>query len=351
MIYNLNLNVYWLLLCVPIGFLATALGIRRLIAFFHTIDEYQPIRKAVLGFEVTVDHSKKVKTPTMGGIIIIAVILLNIILFTHVFSHIILGYLLLIFSFGFTGFLDDFIKIYYGLYDGFQGSKKLVIQLIFSAAVSMMIIAYNVDYLNLPVFVPLLNWNLRFGIFNPCFFILIITGSSNAANITDGLDGLLSVQIILICLTFISLITFDLLGVKNLPVELSKDVLIDIMVVLSSTATCFAGFLTFNYHPAKIFMGDVGSLFAGAMLCYTAILLKIEFLYAIMSLLFIWEIFTSALQVSHYRMSGGKRIFKMAPFHHHLEKSGWSEKKIVYVFWGFCLGCCLLSIVVYFNTY
>jgi phospho-N-acetylmuramoyl-pentapeptide-transferase len=336
---------------VPLSFLATVWGIKKLIKFFHGIDEYQPIRKVELGFEVTVDHSKKAKTPTMGGVVIVGVILLNILLFTRITSYQIIGYLLLTLSFAFVGFLDDFVKIYYGLYDGFQGSKKLIIQVVFAAIVSILIIADNINYFNLPIFVPILNITVHLDIFGACFFILIITGSSNATNITDGLDGLLSVPIILICLTFISIIALDLSGVKPLPLMLEKKELVDIIVVLSSMASCFAGFLVFNLHPAKIFMGDVGSLFGGAVLCYTAILLKIEFLYAIMALLFIWEIFTSALQVSYYRMSGGKRIFKMAPFHHHLEKSGWSEKKIVWTMWGFCLGCCLLSVVVYFKFY
>jgi phospho-N-acetylmuramoyl-pentapeptide-transferase len=322
-----------------------------LISFFHTIDEYQPIRNAVYGYEVTVDHSKKAKTPTMAGAVIIGSVLLNILLFTHLKSNTTIGYLILIISFGFVGFLDDFIKVYYGLYDGFQGSKKLIIQAVFSAIVSMLIIYDNINYLTLPVFIPILNINLYLDICTACFFIIIIIGSSNATNITDGLDGLLSVPVILICLTFIFIILFDLFDIKQLPIILDKNVLMDIVIILLSIASCFAGFLFFNIHPAKIFMGDVGSLFVGAVLCYTSILLKIEFLYALMALLFIWEIFTSALQVSYYRITEGKRIFKMAPFHHHLEKCGWSEKKIVHTMWGFCFGCCLLSIIIYLTIY
>jgi phospho-N-acetylmuramoyl-pentapeptide-transferase len=259
------------------------------------------------------------------------------------------GYIILIISFGFVGLLDDVYKVYYKDTFGFRGSKKLIIQLIVAAATVLLMVNQNCDYLNLPIYVPLLNLTIPLGIFSSCFFVLIITGSSNAANITDGLDGLLSMPVILICLTFIAIILLDICGIKALPIKLDRSILFGIIIILSSTATCFLTFLWFNHHPARIFMGDVGSLFVGSVLGYTSVLLKIEFIYALMALWFIWEMTTSVIQVVCFRLTNGKkRVFKMAPFHHHLEKCGWKETKIVFTVWIFCLVCCLLSFTVYY---
>jgi phospho-N-acetylmuramoyl-pentapeptide-transferase len=332
---------------VALSFLVNFFGIRRLIKFFHTIAEYQPIREARDG-GVLVDHSAKAKTPTMAGLIMAGTIFLNIVLFADLTSPIIWGYIILLLSFAFVGFLDDLYKIYYMDPFGFQGSKKLIIQLIISALTVLLIIYHNIDYMDLPVFLPIINQNIFLGALGAGFFTIIITGSSNAANITDGLDGLLSMPVALICLTFIFIAAMDVVGIKPLPINLERETLMDILVILCSTATCFLSFLIFNFKPAKIFMGDVGSLFSGAILCYTAALLKIEFVYALMAALFICEILSSTLQAGCLMLTDGKkRIFKMAPFHHHLEKSGWGEKKIVLTLWGFCFLCCVLSLIMY----
>ncbi|MDR0571288.1 MAG: phospho-N-acetylmuramoyl-pentapeptide-transferase [Rickettsiales bacterium] len=340
--------VYRLLGSVLFSFFATFFGIKKIISFCKDNIIYQPIRIADTNYSVTVDHQNKSGTPTMGGLAMAGTILLNILLFTKSIYPIGVGYILLIISFGFTGLLDDVYKLYYKDSLGFQGSKKLVIQLLFSSLVVLLIVANNLDYLYLPAFIPLLGVTMPLGVFIACFFVFIITGSGNAANITDGLDGLLSVPVILVCFSFIFIILLDIFELKPLSIKLEKSVLFDILIVLLSTIVCFLTFLIFNLHPAKIFMGDVGSLFVGAILGYTAILLKIEFTYALMSLLFIWETITSIMQVSCFILTKGrKRIFKMSPFHHHLEKCGWSEKKVVLSMWGSCLLCCVLSLVVY----
>jgi phospho-N-acetylmuramoyl-pentapeptide-transferase len=340
---------YKLLGSILFSFFATFFGIKKIISFCEENTVYQPIRVADSKYSVSVDHQNKKATPTMGGLAIAGVILLNILFFTKIASPINIGYIILIISFGFIGILDDIYKLYYKDSLGFQGSKKLILQLLFSTPPILLAAADNLRYLYLPIFIPLLNISIPLSNFSASFFVFMVTGSANASNITDGLDGLLSAPIILICLSFISIILFDIFGLKPLPIGLDKNVLFDIMIILSSTATCFLTFLMFNRHPAKIFMGDVGSLFIGAILCYTAVLLKIEFIYAIMSLLFIWEIITSVIQVACLVLTKGKtRVFKMSPFHHHLEKCGWSEKKITLTLWGFCLLCCMLSLVVYF---
>jgi phospho-N-acetylmuramoyl-pentapeptide-transferase len=345
------ISAQWFLNSIVINLGATIWGIWWLIDFLHRVAGYQPIRTQTQPNEITVDHTAKAKTPTMGGIVIIAVVLFNILVFTNFKSPTILGYILLALSFGFTGFLDDFYKMYYGISDGFRGSKKLIIQLISAATVMILITANNSDYINMPLFIPIINIYIPLDIFSTCFFTVIIAGSANATNITDGLDGLLTVPTIFICLTFIFIVSLDLLGIKNLPIKLDTQTLVDIMVVLLAMSISLFAFLFFNYHPAKIFMGDVGSLFCGAILCYTAIILKIEFLYALTATLFIIEILSSTLQVVYYRISGGKRIFRMAPFHHHLEKGGWSEDRVTFALWSLSFLSCLLGVLMYFIFY
>ena len=115
-------------------------------------------------------------------------------------------------------------------------------------------------------------------------------------------------------------------------------------MILSAIIGAFSAFMIYNKHPAKIFMGDVGSLMIGAVLCYISILLKVEIIYAIMALLFIIEIFSTILQVCYFKITNGRRLFKMAPFHHHLEKSGWSEIKVTGSLWVFNLICCLIGL-------
>lgn len=324
-----------------LSFFITFFGIKYLILFLKKQKKFQPIRK-----ESVEEHIKKNKTPTMGGLIISLSIILNTVIFCDIYStYVKIGiYIILIFST--IGLIDDIIKVVYNNVNGFQGSRKLILQLSLTF-ISMIYLCYtNLDYLNTGIKLPIFNITIPFYTLTPLIYTLIICGSSNASNITDGLDGLLSVPVISISLSIIIISKLLINGINFSDINLDKELLENIILILISVIGSFSAFLIYNMHPAKIFIGDVGSLTIGALLCYIAILIKIEIPYAIMALLFIIEIFSSILQVSYFKITKGKRIFKMAPIHHHLEKCGWSETKIVKYAWYFSVICCITAVMI-----
>ncbi|MBR2141377.1 MAG: phospho-N-acetylmuramoyl-pentapeptide-transferase [Rickettsiales bacterium] len=329
-----------------LSFLISFFGIKYLIFLLNKYQEFQPIRTDGPKFHLL----KKAKTPTMGGIVITISILTNILLFCNLASPYVQIAICIILTFSIIGLLDDVVKVFFKNTDGFAGAKKLVLQLLVTSACVLYMVSQNTDYLNHQIHLPFFNFELNFCVLIAPIYVLIICGSSNATNITDGLDGLLSLPIVFISLTLILFSVLMMNGYHFSKITLDYGLLHDIIIVLTSTATSFACFLVcYNRNPAKIFMGDVGSLMSGALLCYIAILLKVEVLYGIMSILFVVEIVSTILQVLCYIVTHGqKKLFKMAPFHHHLEKCNWSERKIVIVMWLFSFCCCLLATILFF---
>jgi phospho-N-acetylmuramoyl-pentapeptide-transferase len=306
--------------------------------------KFQPIRA-----EGPKTHQKKAKTPTMGGVVIVLAIVLNILLFCNLNSpHIAVAVFLLLIFFA-IGLVDDIIKVFYSDSNGFKGSWKLLLQIFFVGIAVLYLCYRDTRYLTAGVALPIFNAVIPLGILTPAFYVLIMCGSSNAANFTDGLDGLLAIPVIIISTVF--LISAALLsnGCSYHGVQFDGKILQDIIVMMISVIAAFSSFFIYNRHPAKIFMGDTGSLMIGALLCYTAILLKIEIIYALAALLFIVEILSTMLQVAYFRITNGKRLLKMAPFHHHLEKIGWSEKKVVVSMWIFNLICCSVAFMLFYH--
>lgn len=333
-----------LILSPIISFILTFFGLKYLIISLKKHKKFQPIR--VEGPESHV--LTKSKTPTMGGLVLTCSILVNILLFCDLTSPYIQIMLILMITFSIVGLLDDVIKVFFNNTKGFAGAKKLVIQLLISSACILYLLHYNPDYMNYQIYLPIFNCELNFCLLIAPLYVIILCGSSNASNITDGLDGLLSLPVILIAITFSIIIGLIFGGYNFSAINIDTKLLHQLLIVLFSVIATFACFLIYNHHPAKIFMGDVGSLMIGVLFCYIAILLKVEILYGIMSILFIIEIMSSVLQVFYYKITHGKRIFKMAPYHHHLEKCGWSEKKIVRSMWLFTLICCVISLILFF---
>ena len=341
MFYNLFSNsivfVYFF------SFFLTFLGLKYLIRYLRVRRDFQPIRKTGPQKHLT----EKKRVPTMGGIILSSVLFLNIVLFCDLTSPYIIILLMLIISFSFIGFLDDFVKVFYKNTDGFKGSKKLILQLAISGLCMLCLIYYDPIYLDLGINIPIINFDLKFGCFIVAVYMLLITGSSNATNITDGLDGLLSLPVFFISVTIQIICILLLKGYTFSNILIDPELIYNILIVLTSISAIFICFLFFNKHPAKIFMGDVGSLMIGVVLCYISILLKIEFLYGIMALLFVIEILSTVLQVVYFKITNGKRLFKMAPFHHHLEQCGIGEVNVVRMLWLFSFLCCVLSIILF----
>lgn len=335
-----------LLLLFFVSFILCFISIKYFIKILKKYNKFQPIR-----LEGPEKHYSKAKTPTMGGIIMTGIILLNIILFCDLHSRYMWIVICLIIAFSAIGLLDDLMKIFYNDTIGFKGFKKLILQLLITSICILFLCYINIDYLKNSIYIPLFNINLYLGNFIPAFYLLMICGSSNATNITDGLDGLLALPIVLISITILIMVCMIFTGFTSTSIQIDNTLLHDLSIILVSIIATFGCFLIFNHHPAKIFMGDIGSLMIGSILAYISILLKIEILYAIMSLLFIIEIMSSVIQIVYFKYTHGKRIFKMAPLHHHLESSGWSEDRIVFSMWFFVFCCCIFSFLLFIYKY
>ncbi len=271
-------------------------------------------------------HLSKNGTPIMGGIIMLIVIcvMLGINL---VHNKVLLLPLISILGFGIIGFIDDYKKMILRSSDGL--SPKLKMLGLFVVVAIFIIVYMSLEDLGMDIIIPFVNQpivlsNIVFIVFTA--FILL--GTSNAINLTDGLDGLAS-GVVAIIMTFFTLEAIRLQDSQ--------------MIILGavSVGSCI-GFLIFNFHPAKVFMGDTGSLALGGAVAAIAIILKMPLYLAIVAIIPIIDTLSVIIQVTYFKLTKGKRIFKMAPFHHHLELSGMKEINVVYLFWGItAIACCI----------
>ena len=276
----------------------------------------------------------KVNTPSMGGTIIIFSIFFSTILWADIYNDNVWILLFVLFAFGAVGLYDDYKKYIHSTSDGISGKKKLMLQIIIAAAVTLYIYLTSFHTIDLSLTIPFVkDFALYMGLFFIPWTIFVIVGSSNAVNLTDGLDGLAILPCILIASAFVLFSyvqgNFNLANYLLIPYlpEVSE-----IAIFASAIVGSGLGFLWYNSYPAQIFMGDVGSLSLGAILATIAVLLRLEFVYAIMGGVFVAEALSVMIQVFSYKMFG-KRVFKMSPIHHHFEKEGWHESKIIVRFW------------------
>jgi phospho-N-acetylmuramoyl-pentapeptide-transferase len=278
-------------------------------------------------------HLVKSGTPTMGGIFIIVSVLISMFLFMDLSNwrvHLALGAFT---AFGIIGFVDDYLKVAKGNSDGLPAWAKLIFQ--FTVAIAVMLVLYftggeEITKLYIPFFK---NPVLDLGVLFVPFGVLLIVGESNAVNFSDGLDGLLAGLLILVFIT-LTILTYlsgraDYSSYLGIPYIAGAGELT--VFCLAATGACI-GFLWFNAHPAEVFMGDVGSLSLGGVIATVSLIIKKEILILIIGGVFVLEIFSVILQVGSFKLRK-KRIFKMAPLHHHFELSGWAETKVVIRFW------------------
>lgn len=291
-------------------------------------------------------HYSKEGTPTMGGIIILAAIIIPTLLWADLTNRFIQLILLVTVWLGIIGFLDDFMKAILKKPKGMVGRYKLIGQitlgLIFGSILYFLPPTQNFNGFTEIPFVK--DYILKFGLLYIPFVVLVLTASSNAVNLTDGLDGLA------IGLTMMVFLTFA--GFAYVTGRADFSGYLDISYLEGSgelTIYCGAaigaglGFLWYNTHPAQVFMGDTGALALGGALGAVAIMLKKELLLVIVGGVFVAEALSVILQVASYRLRG-KRIFKMAPLHHHFELMGWPEPKVVVRFWILGVICALLTL-------
>lgn len=309
-------------------------------------------------------HEKKKDTPTMGGVLMLFAIFISMLLWSdwgQIFTWLLMLTTLVL---GFLGGYDDYLKLRYKNTKGLSARKKLLIQ----ALVSLLVVSYLTvpqisqfveHYLGIPIpyakdadgsypvweysqrlyfpfFKEPLTWFVGSALFFviPLFMVFVITGSSNAVNLTDGLDGLAAGSLVLVAsaLAIVAFISNNLY-ISNFLNILYVEGSGEIAVCLCALAGAALGFLWYNCPPAQVFMGDTGSLSLGGLIGVSAVLLKREFLLALVGALFVAEALSVILQVLSYRYRNKKRIFLCAPLHHHFEYKGWPESKVVVRFW------------------
>ena len=300
-------------------------------------------------------HLQKKGTPTMGGIIILGVVLLPTLLFADINNSMIRIILSATIWMGFFGFFDDYLKVVKNMKSGMVARYKLAGQVLLGSIISVWIMSSpEFAEFSTKTTVPFLkNVEIDLGRLYPLMVILVITGTSNAVNLTDGLDGL-AAGLLAICFTVFAAVSYisgrvdfsDYLNIIYLPGAGELSIFSGAM-----TGACL-GYLWFNAAPAEVFMGDTGSLSTGAALGTLAVLLKKELLLFIIGGVFVWEAASVIIQITYFRWtkykSGeGQRIFKMAPIHHHYELSGWPESRVVIRFWIIGLLLALFSLTTF----
>ena len=295
-----------------------------MIPLLHKLKFGQSIRE-----EGPKSHQKKSGTPTMGGLFLISAIIIATIIKAPMTTEIILALFILIGHF-ILGFLDDYIKVVKKRNLGLKARQKLLGQIII--AVVTMIIATQMLNIRTTLWLPFSSSELDLGILYYPLVLFVIVGASNAVNLTDGLDGLASgnMAIAASCYVVVCMLTSHM----------------DLALFCVAIVGACVGFLRFNFHPAKIFMGDTGSLALGGAFAAVGILTHTEILLAIIGFIFVCEALSVIIQVISFQTTG-KRVFKMSPIHHHFELSGWKETKVVFVFWlvGLICGVIGLSIM------
>jgi phospho-N-acetylmuramoyl-pentapeptide-transferase len=315
-----------ILFTILVGFLISVILSPILIPFLRRLKFGQSIRE-----EGPKSHQKKSGTPTMGGTMILLSIVVTTIVMTSKYSELSVQTYLLLFvtiGFGLLGFLDDFIKVVMKRNLGLTSRQKLFGQIVISF-IFYFILRQN--EFSTTVSIPLTDISFDLGWLYVFFIIFWLVGFSNAVNLTDGLDGLVSGT---------AAIAFGAFAVLSWN-QGAYDVAIFSLAVVGAVL----GFLVFNAHPAKVFMGDTGSLALGGAIATIAILTKLEILLIIIGGIFVVETLSVILQVISFKTTG-KRIFRMSPLHHHYELIGWSEWRVVVTFWTVGLICAVLGIYI-----
>ena len=278
---------------------------------------------------------EKQGTPTMGGVIILISLLVSTLLWSNLLNPYVWIVLFVTLSLGLLGFIDDYLKVAHNNSRGVRGRVKLLIQASVSIIACLAVQKYSTPEYYSHVTVPFFkNFIINLGYFYIVFVIVVIVGASNAVNLTDGLDGLAIVPIALVagCFTLICYLVGNYVFSNYLQLHYIPGVG-ELAVFCAALVGAGLGFLWFNAPPARIFMGDTGSLALGGSLGVISVITKHEFVLAIAGGLFVLEALSVIIQVYYFKLTGGKRFFLMAPLHHHFEKKGWTESQVVIRFW------------------
>ena len=315
-----------------VTFILTLVGIPAFIRFYH--------KAHISGQQMHEDvkqHQAKAGTPTMGGTVFLVASVLSsfvIALISKELSSAALMVLFILVLYGIVGFLDDFLKVFRKINEGLNPKQKLALQIIGGIVFYFFFDTHGGgDLLNV------FGFPLHLGYLYIAFTLFWLVGFSNAVNLTDGIDGLASISVT------ISLVAYAVIATVQHR--------LDILIVILSMIGGLLAFFIFNHKPAKIFMGDVGSLALGGMLAAISIALHQEWTLLIIGIVYVFETTSVMMQVSYFKLTGGKRIFRMTPVHHHFELGGlsghgqaWSEWKVDFFFWGIGLAASLLTLAI-----
>lgn len=315
--YTIETGIY----SVFIAFVINIILCPIIIPFLHRLKFGQPIRE-----EGPQSHQKKSGTPTMGGVMILLAFFASAALFLRGNTDA-AAVILITVLYGLIGFIDDYIKVVKKHNLGLRAWQKIVFQVLVTAGFAWYILKYV--QLGTKVYVPFMHgYQLDLGLLYVPFLFFVMVGTVNAVNLTDGLDGLASGVTLLVAVFFL----FAALSAGS-----------GLVPVCGAAAGALLGFLLFNSNPARVFMGDTGSLALGGFVASTAVLLKMPLMIVIVGGIYLCEALSVMLQVSYFKISGGKRIFKMAPIHHHFEMCGMSETKVVTLFYVVTALLCLVG--------
>ena len=289
-------------------------------------------------------HLKKQGTPTFGGIIFYVGILVSALCLARVPMDFTIALLVATLGFGLIGFLDDYIKVKKKRSLGLKPLQKIVGQMVL--AISLSLYCYFNPLVGSAIYIPILDVTWDMGLFYVPFAVFVFIAMTNGSNLTDGLDGLLSGTSIIITasfgvLTYALMQTEEALGSPELSAQLHN-----VLIFSGAMTGGLLGFLRFNSHPAKVFMGDTGSIGIGAAIAMMGLLTKMVILLPIMAGVFVASSLSVILQVTSYKYRNGKRIFKMAPLHHHFELLGMPEVKVVAMYMIVTVLLCLLTFAI-----
>lgn len=313
-----------LIICaVLLAFIVTVILCPIVIPILHRMKFGQPIRE-----EGPQSHKKKEGTPTMGGVMILIGFIVSALVFTGGNSDAI-AVILITIGYGIVGFIDDFLKVVKKQNEGLTPLQKIIFQL----AVTVLFYLYIVKTgAGTEIYIPFTKGLfIDLGVLYAPFLFFVMVGTVNSVNLTDGLDGLASGVTVLVTVFFL----FVALGAN----------ILGLTYVCGAMIGALMGFLVFNCHPAKVFMGDTGSLALGGFVASIAILTKMPVMLVIVGFIYVCESLSVIIQVTYFKLTHGKRIFKMAPIHHHFELCGLEGIKVVQLFWIVTAVMCLIGYV------
>ncbi len=333
-------SVHKLLLAALLGFLFTALPGPAVIRFLKRMDFRQSERK-----EGPQSHLKKAGTPTMGGVFLLLGWLLAALIGVREGFSLVLPVLLVMVLCGLMGFLDDFIKISSGTSMGLLPYQKVLLQFVISLLAAAWL--YKSEGVGSAITLPFSGKSWDMGFFYLPFALFVLMGTMNGVNLTDGLDGLAAGTSLILQLSYVVL--FALLPlVQGFGGWTSESADYSGMAVFAAAgAGALMGFLLYNAYPARIFMGDTGALALGGTIAMEALVLKSPLLLPLMGAAFVISAVSVMIQVSSYKLRHGKRVFKMAPLHHHFELLGVAEPRITALYMLLTGACCALSIYIF----